>query len=107
MGACHPLLRRFNHTDRLRELGFGDISGATLEDLVERLKALADEKKVISDADVQVGVRCSCRTIRLRGRFDATAPRATPVSLPPPDTSYLPVACLLGHRSARRRLVAA
>jgi isopropylmalate/homocitrate/citramalate synthase len=39
----------------LQELGF-DIDAKTLDGLVEKFKALADEKKVVTDADLQAGV---------------------------------------------------
>lgn len=39
--------------DRLRDLGFTSITPSELDALVDTLKRLADEKKVITDADIQ------------------------------------------------------
>ena len=39
--------------DRLRDLGFYGLSPAELDGVVDTLKRLADEKKIITDADIQ------------------------------------------------------
>jgi 2-isopropylmalate synthase len=44
---------RHAYQQRLKELGFTSISGTELEQLVDKFKALADEKKVITDADME------------------------------------------------------
>ena len=38
---------------RIRELGFGALDAAALDDLTAKLKALADVRKVITDADIE------------------------------------------------------
>ena len=41
---------------RLKELGFTNVSGKQLDSYVDKLKALADEKKTITDADIEAVV---------------------------------------------------
>lgn len=44
---------RHAYSKRLEELGYKDLSSAKLDDLVQKFKKLADEKKVVTDADME------------------------------------------------------
>ena len=44
---------RHAYQQRLRELGFPNIEGKQLDALVDKFKSLADEKKAITDADIE------------------------------------------------------